>query len=126
VVNYYRLAYNLSNLDKWKWVMHQSLVKTLAAKLQISVPHVYRKYHATLLVNGISYQGLQVVRQREGKPPLVATWGGIPLKWSIQATLQDYPPASGTSDQSWNNNCWLKPVSCVVQPNGFKCIIFGP
>lgn len=92
VVNYYRLAYNLSNLDKWKWVMQQSLVKTLAAKLQISVPRVYRKYHATLLVNGISYQGLQVIRQREGKPPLVATWGGIPLKWSIQASLQDQPP----------------------------------
>ncbi|GCE21943.1 hypothetical protein KDK_57430 [Dictyobacter kobayashii] len=29
VVNYYRLAYNLTNLGKWKWVMQQSLVKTL-------------------------------------------------------------------------------------------------
>ena len=51
VVNYYRLAYNLTNLDKWKGVMQQSLVKTLAAKFQISVPHVYRKYRTTLLVN---------------------------------------------------------------------------
>ena len=40
VVNYYRLAYNLTNVDKWKGVMHQSLVKTLAAKFQISVPQV--------------------------------------------------------------------------------------
>lgn len=48
VVNYYRLAYNLSNLDKWKSLMQQSLVKTLAAKFQISVPHVYRKYRTTL------------------------------------------------------------------------------
>ncbi len=89
VVNYYRLAYNLSNLDKWKQVMQQSLVKTLAAKFQISVPQVYRRYRTTLLVDGVPYQGLQVVREREGKKPLVATWGGIPLKWTIQATLTD-------------------------------------
>lgn len=89
VVNYYRLAYNLSNLDKWKSVMQQSLVKTLAAKFQISVPQVYRKYRTTLLVDGVCYQGLQVIRQREGKKPLVATWGGVPLKWTIQATLTD-------------------------------------
>jgi hypothetical protein len=89
VANYYRLAYNLTNLDKWKGVMQQSLVKTLAAKFQISVPQVYRKYRTTLLVNGDRYQGLQVIRQREGKKPLVATWGGISLKWSIQATIHD-------------------------------------
>jgi hypothetical protein len=89
VVNYYRLAYNLSILDKWKSVMQQSLVKTLAAKFQISVPQVYRRYRTTLLVDGVPYQGLQVVREREGKKPLVATWGGIPLKWNIQATIND-------------------------------------
>jgi group II intron reverse transcriptase/maturase len=89
VVNYYRLAYNLSNLGKWKWVMQQSLVQTLAAKFQLSVPQVYRKYRTTLLIDGVSYQGLQVLREREGKKPLVATWGGIPLKWTIQATITD-------------------------------------
>lgn len=89
VVNYYRLAYNLSNLDKWKSIMQQSLVKTLAAKFQISVPQVYRRYRTTLLVDGVPYQGLQVIRERTGKKPLAATWGGIPLKWNIQATLTD-------------------------------------
>jgi group II intron reverse transcriptase/maturase len=89
MVNYYRLAYNLSNLDKWKSMMQQSLVKTLAAKFQISVPQVYRRYRTTLLVDGVPYQGLQVIREREGKKPLVATWGGVPLKWNIQATLID-------------------------------------
>jgi group II intron reverse transcriptase/maturase len=89
VANYYRLAYNLTNLSRWKWVMQQSLVKTLAAKFQISTAQVYRKYRATVLVDGSRYQGLQVVREREGKKPLVATWGGISLKWTIQATLKD-------------------------------------
>ncbi len=72
MVNYYRLAYNMTNLGRWKWVMQQSLVKTLAAKFQVSVPQVYRRYRTTLLVNGDRYQGFQVVREREGKKPLVA------------------------------------------------------
>ena len=102
VVNYYRLAYNLTNLGKWKWVMQQSLVKTLAAKFQISIPQVYRRYRTTLTVNGDRYQGLQVVREREGKKPLVASWGGISLKWNIQATLTDQPP------QIWNTRSELE------------------
>jgi group II intron reverse transcriptase/maturase len=102
VVNYYRLAYNLTNLDKWKRVMQESLVKTLAAKFQISVPQVYRKYRTTLLVDGVPYQGFQVIREREGKKPLVATWGGIPLKWTIQATLSDQRP------QIWNRRSELE------------------
>jgi group II intron reverse transcriptase/maturase len=89
VVNYYRLAYNLTNLNKWKGVMQQSLVKTLADKYQMSASQIYKKYHTTLLVDGISYKGFQVVREREGKKPLVATWGGVSLKWNIQATLYD-------------------------------------
>ena len=31
IVNYYRMAYNLHTLQKLKWVMEQSLTKTLAA-----------------------------------------------------------------------------------------------
>src|SRR5438034_2688335 len=46
IVNYYRLADNLRTLSKLKWVMEQSLTKTLAAKHKISVRKVYQKYHA--------------------------------------------------------------------------------
>src|SRR5512135_1793168 len=31
------------------------------------------------------------ISDREGKKPLVATWGGIPLTWDIKATIQDRP-----------------------------------
>ena len=34
MVNYYRMAYNLHTLQKLKWVMEQSLTKTLAAQAQ--------------------------------------------------------------------------------------------
>ena len=91
VANYYRLAYNLTSLNKWKGVMQASLVKTLANKFHMPVSRVYRKYRATLEVEGVPYRGLQVVREREGKRPLVATWGGISLKWTIHAPLTDQP-----------------------------------
>lgn len=92
VVEYYRMAYNLNlAMGRLKWDMERSLTKTLAAKLRISVKQVYERYHATLIVEDKPYQGLQVTIEREDKKPLVAQWGGIPLKWDIKATLNDQP-----------------------------------
>ncbi len=89
LVNYYRMAYNLHTLQKLKWVMETSLVKTLAHKFKISVRKVYKQYQANLEVNRKKYKGLQVVVLREGKKPLVATWGGIPLTWDVNAPIED-------------------------------------
>lgn len=47
-MEYYRLAYNLHQFDRLKWVMEQSLTKTLARKLRISVSKVYDRYQAML------------------------------------------------------------------------------
>lgn len=91
IVEYYRLAYNLTALDKLKWIMEQSLVKTLANKFQTSVPSIYRKYQNEVVTKGKTYKVLQVVRQREGKKPLVAQWGGISLVWDIRAKIDDQP-----------------------------------
>jgi Type II intron maturase/Reverse transcriptase (RNA-dependent DNA polymerase) len=89
LVNYYRMAYNLHTLQKLKWVMEISLTKTLARKHKISVHKVYEKYKADLEVNGKTYKGLQISVPREGKKPLVATWGGIPLTWDVKASIKD-------------------------------------
>lgn len=91
LANYYRLAYNMYTLHRLKWVMENSLTKTLAQKFQISVPKVYEKYKAELVVDGKKYKGLQVILLRQEKKPLVATWGGIPLTWNIEATLEEQP-----------------------------------
>jgi group II intron reverse transcriptase/maturase len=103
MVNYYQLAYNLRSLRLLKWVMETSLTKTLAAKHQISVKAVYRKYRAKLLIEGRIYQGLQVAVTREGKKPLIATWGGIPLHWDSKVTIQDRP-----HQLPWNNRSELE------------------
>jgi group II intron reverse transcriptase/maturase len=92
LVEYYRLAFDLTHkLHQLKWDMERSLIRTLANKLRITGPQVYRKYQTTINVNGKPYKGLRVTIEREGKKPLVAEWGGIPLTWNMGATLNDQP-----------------------------------
>ena len=92
IANYYQLAYNMCSLAKLKRCMEISLLKTLAAKHKMSVKKIAEKYKATLTVRDKEYKVFQVKVPREGKEPLVATWGGIPLVWDINATLNEQPP----------------------------------
>ena len=92
IVEYYRLAYNLHQLDLLRWIMEVSLTKTLAHKHKTSVQKICDKYKAEWEENGTAHRGLRVVIPREGKKPLMATWGGISLQWDVKATLNDQPP----------------------------------
>jgi group II intron reverse transcriptase/maturase len=90
VVNFYRLAHNLRDVAHFHGIMQHSLTRTLAAKLRISVPEVYRRYRVEILgEDGQRRTGFEVQVPRDGKPPLIAHWGGISLAWSIDATLDD-------------------------------------
>ena len=100
IANYYQMAQNQRSLNTMKWVMETSLTKTLAHKHKMSVKQVYRKYGATHQANGKPYKGLAAYVLREGKEPLVAKWGGIPLKRNVEVVLDDQPPQfySGRSE----------------------------
>lgn len=98
LVNYYQMAYNLHRLNRLKWVMETSLTKTLAHKLRISVPKIYRRYGTLIDTEYGPRKGLQVTVEREGKPPLITRWGGIPLRWKRRAILNDRPA------QAWNTS----------------------
>jgi group II intron reverse transcriptase/maturase len=100
IANYYRLAYNMHTLKKLKWVMETSLTKTLAHKFKMPVNNIYEKYGTELTVNDKKYKGLQVVIPREGKKPLVAIWGGVPLSWDIKATLKEKPSVIWAGERS--------------------------
>lgn len=92
VVEYYRRAYNLHQLNRLKWTMERSLTRTLALKLRTSVSKVYRRYVATIQTDQGPRVGLQVVVERgEGMKPLVARWGGITLARNTKAVLDDAP-----------------------------------
>ncbi len=91
VVEYYRLAYNLRQLDRLKWVMEISLAKTLAAKLRITAAQAFQRFKADIHTREGTYKGLRVTVEEDGKT-LVAHWGGISLKRNIKAKLDDNPP----------------------------------
>ena len=92
IVEYYRLAYNLSTrFNRLKWVMETSLTKTLAHKLRISVTKVYKRFGTTIQTESGSYKVLRVEVPRENKKSLVAQWGGISLVWRKDAVLDDKP-----------------------------------
>ena len=93
VVQYYLLALNVSNFRKLQWVMQQSLAKTLAAKHKTSTRKIVRRYRSTALTEHGERACLKVEVQRGNwKRPLVAQFGGIPLKRNRQAVLADQKP----------------------------------
>jgi hypothetical protein len=93
IVQYYTLAYNVSQLTRLKYIMQTSLVKTLAAKYKTSVKRIYGKYASTVTSeNGKVLKCLQTKVEREGKKPLVATFGGFSLKRKPNARVDDKLP----------------------------------
>jgi group II intron reverse transcriptase/maturase len=92
LVNYYRMAQNLRDLNRLKWIMETSLTKTLAHKLKISVPGVYRRLRTKIDTPQGPKHGLRAEKARPGKKPLVATWGGINLIRSMHVPIDDNPP----------------------------------
>jgi len=93
IVQYYLLAGDVFRLGRLHWVMQTSLLKTLAGKHDSSVVKMARKYRATIETPHGPRKCLQVSTERgEGKKPLVATFGGIPLKRQKYALLRDREP----------------------------------
>lgn len=102
IAEYYQLAFNRHRLSRLKYVMEQSLTKTLARKYRISVNQVYRRYRTTLQTGQGPRKGLQVTIERgEGRKPLVAQWGGISLaRRTMGVELNDSPPPIWNSQRS--------------------------
>lgn len=102
VVQYYRLAHNIAWLGRLQWVMHRSLLKTLAAKHHTTLMHELRKYVTTTIDphTGATLKCLEVRVERADKPALVARFGGMSLVRQPETILNDCPPRaySGRSE----------------------------
>lgn len=92
LVQYYLLAQNVSWLNRLHWTMTWSLLKTLANKHQTSVKAMIHKYRATTETPYGTRKCLKVIIERDGKKPLVAQYGGIPLRRQKKAVLIDHAP----------------------------------
>jgi len=93
IVQYYLLAGDVYRLDRLHWVMQTSLLKTLAGKYGSTATKMARRYGAMIETPHGPRKCMQVSIQRgEGRKPLVATFGGIPLTRQRDAVLRDHEP----------------------------------
>jgi group II intron reverse transcriptase/maturase len=88
-MNYYILAHNLERMTKVHWIMRRSLLMTLANKHKSTVAKMVRKFSSTTETLEGPRKCIKLVIPREGKDPLVATFGGIPFKRKKDAVLID-------------------------------------
>jgi hypothetical protein len=98
IVQCYLLAGDVYRLDRLRWVMVTSLLRTLASKHNSTANMMARKYAATIQTPDGPRVCMQAILDRgEGRRPLVATFGGIPLKRQRSAVIHDHAPVRGPS-----------------------------
>jgi hypothetical protein len=92
IVQYYLLAENVGWFQKLHWVMQGSLLKTLVAKHKTSLKQMKRKLNSSTITPHGPSRCLEAQLPREGKKPLIARLGGIPLRQQSKAVLTDQEP----------------------------------
>ncbi|WP_018802536.1 group II intron reverse transcriptase/maturase [Salinispora arenicola] len=80
IVQYYLPAGDVCRLSRLRWVMETSMLKTLALKHRSAVSKMARKYRTSIDTQHGKRRCFEARIEREGRPPLVARFGGIPLK----------------------------------------------
>jgi group II intron reverse transcriptase/maturase len=88
-VQYYLPAANVYQLSRLRWVMETSMLKTLAAKHNSTVSKMAEKYKAKIETPEGIRTCFEARIERQGKAPQVARFGGIPLKLTKLADLND-------------------------------------
>jgi hypothetical protein len=89
VAQYYLLAGDVFRLHRLRWVMETSMLKTLAGKHGSTVSKMATRYKAKIETSHGLRTCFEASVPREGKKPLVARFGGIPLKRQKTAVLTD-------------------------------------
>ncbi|MCD5314704.1 HNH endonuclease [Kineosporia babensis] len=92
VVQYYLLAQDVFRLEKLRWVMETSMLKTLAGKHRSTVTKMAHRYKRVIDTPDGKRTCFQVGVPREGKKSLTARFGEIPLKRQRLAVLNERAP----------------------------------
>jgi len=93
VTQYYLLAGDVYRLNRLNWVMETSMLKTLAGKHRSTVSKTAARYKAKVdTPYGPRTCFEATVERTGGRKPLIARYGGIPLRWQKKAILQDRQP----------------------------------
>jgi group II intron reverse transcriptase/maturase len=92
VVNYYLLAQDAWRLRTLRWHAEVSMLKTLAAKHQSTASKMAARHKAKVITGDGPRTCFQARRKRQGKPDLVARFGGIILRQDRRAVITDPAP----------------------------------
>jgi hypothetical protein len=93
LVEYYLLAGDVHRLNRLEWVMKTSMLKTLACKHDSTVTKMADRYKTTIATPSGPRRCFEVSVERGGRKPLIARFGGIPLRRKRNAVLIDRLPA---------------------------------
>ena len=123
-VQYYLLATTVSWLNGYRWIVQQSLTHTLAAKYHSTTKAIAKRFRATVATPHGPRSCLQATVERgNGKRPLMARFGGIPLVRKPEAILVDQVPTVILYERrevvrrlvaSTCELCTIKDEQCVV------------
>ena len=89
IVQYYLLAGDVFRLHRLRWVMETSMLKTLASKHRSTVTKMAARHKAKVQTPHGPRTRFEARIERTGRKPLVAWFGGIPLKRQKNAALTD-------------------------------------
>jgi group II intron reverse transcriptase/maturase len=93
IIGYYRLAVDVWRLSALRWNALTSMLKTLAAKYQSTVSKMAAKYQTKVKTRHGLRTCFEARVHRNGRPDLVARFGGIPLVRDKSAVIVDRVPA---------------------------------
>jgi group II intron reverse transcriptase/maturase len=92
VVNYYLLAQDVWRLRPLRWNAETSMLKTLAAKHRSAVAKMAARHKAKVITSDGPRTCFEARRTRQGKPDLIARFGGIILRQDRRAVITDPVP----------------------------------
>ncbi|MFB4273622.1 reverse transcriptase domain-containing protein [Nonomuraea sp. GTA35] len=92
IVQYYLLAGDVHRLHRLRWVMETSMLKTLAGKHRSSVSKMAARYKAKIQTPQGIRTCFEARIERDGRQPLVARFGGLPLHRQRSAAVTDRQP----------------------------------
>jgi group II intron reverse transcriptase/maturase len=92
IAGYYLLASDVWRLGALRWDAETSMLKTLAAKHKSTVTKTAARYKAKIETPHGLRTCFEARIERDGKPDLVARFGGIPLVRKKNAVLHDTIP----------------------------------
>ncbi|MFE3279294.1 group II intron reverse transcriptase/maturase [Nocardia sp. NPDC059239] len=92
IVQYYLLANDVQRLHRLRWVMETSMLKTLARKHRSSVSKMAAKHKTKVATSHGPRVCFEASLARTSREPLIARFGGIPLRRNKAAVLTDRQP----------------------------------